>query len=140
MSVKINDELKEKFIEFCNTYYPNKIKKDNRFNSSNWFYVQVGRFFSDYIHCEYYNHNIELHIEFNKKNENEYFSNLLEKCIPNLSTCKKQNHSTYIWYVLVPKSDIKNDDDLFEKMGIEINKINEAIEMSEFFIKNYFDK
>jgi hypothetical protein len=34
MSIEINDALKEKFIEFCNKNYPNKIRKDNCFNNN----------------------------------------------------------------------------------------------------------
>lgn len=132
-------DLKEKFVEFCNKFYPNRARKTNRFNSKQWFYVQIGRFFSDYIHCEYHNNNIELHIEFDRKEENNKFAELLEKLIPNLQNCVTQKHSIYKWYILVPEIEI-TDDKLFEQMGKKINEIDEAIEMSEFFIKKYFDR
>lgn len=132
-------DLKEQFEEFCNKHYPNKKRKSNRFNNKNWFYVQVGRFFFDYIHCEYHNNNIELHIEFDRKVENDKFSELLENLIPDFKNCSTQKHNTYKWYILVPKTEI-TDDNLFEQMGKKINEIDEAIEMSEFFIKKYFDR
>lgn len=139
MSIVINDELKDKFIDFCNKNYPTKIRKDNRFNESKWFYIQVGRFFSDYIHIEYQKNNIELHIEFDQKEENENFSKLLTDLLPKLSKCTICKHKIYKWYVLESEANIINEDDLFQKMGKEIYEIDEAIEMSEFFIKKYFD-
>jgi hypothetical protein len=138
MSIEINDALKEKFIEFCNKNYPNKIRKDNCFNNNKWFYVQVGRFFYDYIHIEYHKNNIELHIEFDQKEENEKFSEFLTVLLPKLNKCDTQKHNKYKWYILENEEKVINEDDLFQKMGKEINEIDEAIEMSEFFIKKYF--
>ena len=64
---------------------------------------------------------------------------LLENLIPDFKNCSTQKHNTYKWYILVPKTEI-TDDNLFEQMGKKINEIDEAIEMSEFFIKKYFDR
>ncbi len=135
MAIEINDALKEKFIEFCNKYYPTKIRKDNRFNGNNWFYIQVGNCFSDWIHCEFFKGNIELHLEFDTKKDNEIFSKILEEFIPSLKG-KNKNYG----YILIPQSNIKDENDLLKKMGQEINKIEESLEKFELFIKKYVFK
>ena len=135
MSIVINDELKDKFIDFCNKNYPTKIRKDNRFNESKWFYIQVGNCFSDWIHCEFFRGNIELHLEFETKEDNKIFSKILEEFIPILKNKNKKNA-----YILVPKSNIKDENDLLKKMGEEINKIEESLEKVELFIKKYVVK
>lgn len=56
--VKITKQLKEKFLEFCQKEYPRKTYKANLFNKEKWFYIQVGKHFSDYLHCEYINDSI----------------------------------------------------------------------------------
>jgi hypothetical protein len=43
-------------------------------------------------------------------------------------------------YILVPKSNIKDENDLLKKMGEEINKIEESLEKVELFIKKYVVK
>ena len=135
MSIVINDELKDKFIDFCNKNYPTKIRKDNRFNESKWFYVQVGNCLSDWIDCEFFRGNIEFHLEFETKEDNKIFSKILEEFMPILKNKNKKNA-----YILVPKSNIKDENDLLKKMGEEINKIEESLEKVELFIKKYVVK
>ena len=124
---------------FVINFIPTEQEKQIDSIANNGFMFKLDVFFSDYIHCEYHNNNIELHIEFDRKEENNKFAELLEKLIPNLQNCVTQKHSIYKWYILVPEIEI-TDDKLFEQMGKKINEIDEAIEMSEFFIKKYFDR
>lgn len=52
--MNINKNLKEEFVEFCETknggkvFVSNLMKKERK-----WFYVQVGKVFDDYLHIEY---------------------------------------------------------------------------------------
>ena len=85
--------------------------------------------------CEFFRGNIELHLEFETKEDNKIFSKILEEFIPILKNKNKKNA-----YILVPKSNIKDENDLLKKMGEEINKIEESLEKVELFIKKYVVK
>lgn len=76
--VKITKQLKEKFLDFCKNEYPRKEYQSNlSSNQDDWFYIQVGKNFSDYLHCEYIKDSIQFHIEFDTKEESEMFDLLM---------------------------------------------------------------
>lgn len=164
--VEITKQLKEKFLKFCKEEYPRKEYQVNLFNQEDWFYIQVGKNFSDYLHCEYINNSIQFHIEFDTKEETEMFNSLMmflfqfdekekkfekdkdsitlkipkDKDVITLKSRKTKNKN-YIWYEIVfEKEDNEiNDDNLFEKMSEAIYLLDEGISKIECFIKKYFD-
>ncbi len=138
--VKITKQLKEKFLEFCQKEYPRKTYKANLFNKEKWFYIQVGKHFSDYLHCEYINDSIQFHIEFDTEEETEMFNSLIPSIFSSVNkNWKREKNKNYIWYEIVPKTQINDEPELFEKMSEAIFLLDEGISKIEGFIKKYFD-
>lgn len=139
--VKITKQLKEKFLDFCKKEYPQKEYQSNlSSNQDDWFYIQVGKNFSDYLHCEYINNSIQFHIEFDTKEESEMFNSLIPSIFSSVNkNWKKTNNKNYIWYEIVPKTQINDEPELFEKMSEAIYLLDEGISKIEGFIKKYFD-
>ncbi|WP_307770701.1 hypothetical protein [uncultured Treponema sp.] len=138
--VKITKQLKEKFLEFCQKEYPRKTYKANLFNKEKWFYIQVGKHFSDYLHCEYINDSIQFHIEFDTEEESEMFNSLIPSIFSSVNkNWKREKNKNYIWYEIVPKTQINDEPELFEKMSEAIFLLDEGISKIEGFIKKYFD-
>lgn len=138
--VKITKQLKEKFLEFCQKEYPRKTYKANLFNKEKWFYIQVGKHFSDYLHCEYINDSIQFHIEFDTEEETEMFNSLIPSIFSSVNkNWKREKNKNYIWYEIVPKTQINDEPELFEKMSEAIYLLDEGISKIECFIKKYFD-
>lgn len=138
--VKITKQLKEKFLEFCQKEYPRKTYKANLFNKEKWFYIQVGKKFSDYLHCEYINDSIQFHIEFDTEEESEMFNSLIPSIFSSVNkNWKREKNKNYIWYEIVPKTQINDEPELFEKMSEAIFLLDEGISKIEGFIKKYFD-
>ena len=140
LMVKITKQLKEKFLEFCQKEYPRKTYKANLFNKEKWFYIQVGKHFSDYLHCEYINDSIQFHIEFDTEEETEMFNSLIPSIFSSVNkNWKREKNKNYIWYEIVPKTQINDEPELFEKMSEAIYLLDEGISKIECFIKKYFD-
>lgn len=138
--VKITKQLKEKFLEFCQKEYPRKTYKANLFNKEKWFYIQVGKHFSDYLHCEYINDSIQFHIEFDTEEESEMYNSLIPSIFSSVNkNWKREKNKNYIWYEIVPKTQINDEPELFEKMSEAIFLLDEGISKIEGFIKKYFD-
>lgn len=138
--VKITKQLKEKFLEFCQKEYPRKTYKANLFNKEKRFYIQVGKHFSDYLHCEYINDSIQFHIEFDTEEESEMFNSLIPSIFSSVNkNWKREKNKNYIWYEIVPKTQINDEPELFEKMSEAIFLLDEGISKIEGFIKKYFD-
>lgn len=138
--VKITKQLKEKFLEFCQKEYPRKTYKANLFNKEKWFYIQVGKHFSDYLHCEYINDSIQFHIEFDTEEETEMFNSLIPSIFSSVNkNWKREKNKNYIWYEIVPKTQINDESELFEKMSEAVYLLDEGISKIEDFIKKYFD-
>ena len=135
MAIIINDELKENFEKFCNKNFPKKSFESNKKKpSENWFYVQVGKYYYDNLHCEYrydkktQTNNIELHIEFdNEQITNRFCHFLLQEIDSKIKNEIKSTKPNYKWFVLVHKSKLKNSKDLFKTMKKLINKIEEKL-------------
>lgn len=126
--VKITKQLKEKFLEFCQKEYPRKTYKANLFNKEKWFYIQVGKHFSDYLHCEYINDSIQFHIEFDTEEESEMFNSLIPSIFSSVNkNWKREKNKNYIWYEIVPKTQINDEPELFEKMSEAIFLLDEGI-------------
>lgn len=138
--VKITKQLKEKFLDFCKKEYPRKEYQSNLSNQEDWFYIQVGKNFSDYLHCEYIDNSIQFHIEFDTKEESEMFNSLIPFIFSSVNkNWKKDKNKNYIWYEIVPKTQINDESELFEKMSEVIFLLDEGISKIEGFIKKYFD-
>ena len=152
--VEITKQLKEKFLKFCQKEYPQKEYQVNlSSNQENWFYIQVGKHFSDYLHCEYIEDSIQFHIEFDTKEESKMFNSLMRLLfqinkkdknsitlkIINDKDDKTPTNKNYIWYEIVPKTQINDEPELFEKMSEAIFLLDEGISKIEGFIKKYFD-
>lgn len=52
---------------------------------------------------------------------------------------KREKNKNYIWYEIVPKTQINDEPELFEKMSEAIFLLDEGISKIEGFIKKYFD-
>lgn len=138
--VEITKQLKEKFLKFCKEEYPRKEYQVNLFNQEDWFYIQVGKNFSDYLHCEYIEDSIQFHIEFDTEEESEMFDSLIPFIFSSVNkNWKKDKNKNYIWYEIVPKTQINDESELFEKMSEVIFLLDEGISKIEGFIKKYFD-
>ena len=138
--VKITKQLKEKFLDFCKKEYPRKEYQSNLSNQEDWFYILVGKNFSDYLHCEYIDNSIQFHIEFDTKEESEMFNSLIPFIFSSVNkNWKKDKNKNYIWYEIVPKTQINDESELFEKMSEVIFLLDEGISKIEGFIKKYFD-
>lgn len=64
MSLFVTKCLKEKFRNFCNDEFPEKLTCLNLYDNKKWFFVYAGEFHSWYIHYEYLDGYVHLHSEF----------------------------------------------------------------------------
>lgn len=136
----INKSLKEEFIEFCETKNGGKVFISNiRKKGYEWFYVQVGKFFDDYLHIEYTDldgiQRLQFHIEFDTIAESQGFYDLLEKLEPSITqyltpvqNMKKYTKQTsYLWFDINNTTNIVTANDLFKEFTIYITKLDSAI-------------
>lgn len=148
----IDKNLKEEFVEFCETKNEEldkygKPKNGNKIFKSNlmrkdwkWFYVQVGNIFEDYLHIEYTNSNahprLQFHIEFDTIEENEGFYDLLKKLEPSITQYltpvqNKKDYENYLWFDIKNTTNITTKDDLFNEFTTYIEKLDSAISKIE---------
>ena len=134
MIIEITDDLKEKFEEFCKKTFPEKKYVSNKGNNEKYFFIQIGNYFSDKIHCEYrYDYetntnNIELHIEFdNKKTSNAFYLFLCKKIFKKLDSNKTNDIDHYKWISLIYANKIKDENDLFRKIRKIVNKLDKKL-------------
>ena len=92
------------------------------------------------MHCEYINDSIQFHIEFDTEEESEMFNSLIPSIFSSVNkNWKREKNKNYIWYEIVPKTQINDEPELFEKMSEAIFLLDEGISKIEGFIKKYFD-
>lgn len=142
--MKINEELKTKFIEHCEKDWDIKIYKANIINNKNWFYIQVGNYFKDYFHIEYIDlngkQNLQFHIEFDTLEESKDFRDLLFKLNPsikhiltakNMSKCNTDEN--YLWFDIKNTENITTEEELFEKFSRYLKIFDSAIDLIFFY-------
>ena len=98
------------YIILCNLFYSN----DNNLSNSQMFFIYI---LIKNIEDNYLNKNINNYKELSVKLQINYFINLLSK------VCKKY----IIFWNLLLDSESKKDINIFNEIGIEINKLNEKI-------------
>ena len=90
---------KEEIEKFCLTYYPDKKFQIGSSRKEQWFYIQAGYCFQDYIHYEYRSGSgMEFHIEFNNENDSVCFYRELPPCIINILEPIISTQKNYRWY------------------------------------------
>ena len=83
---------------------------------------------------------IQFHIEFDTEEESEMFNSLIPSIFSSVNkNWKREKNKNYIWYEIVPKTQINDEPELFEKMSEAIFLLDEGISKIEGFIKKYFD-
>ncbi len=140
----IDKSLKEKFIKFCETKNGGKIFVSNLMKKGyEWFYVQVGKFFDDYLHIEYTDldgiQRLQFHIEFDTIAESQGFYDLLEKLEPSITQYltpvqnmkKYTKQMNYLWFDINNTTNIATEKDLFNEFTTYIKKLNSAIRKIE---------
>lgn len=147
----INTVLKEKFENFCKTYYRNRkyeIGKKRNNDDGKWFYIQVGNYFKDHFHIEYIDLNgtqgLQFHIEFSKDeiNINKIFYKLLLKVEPDIANRLKvvpqevvlKKTSEYcLWFDIKDTENISTKEDLFKKISEYMKIFDSAIDRIFFY-------
>lgn len=142
--MNIDKNLKEEFVEFCETknggkvFVSNLMKKERK-----WFYVQVGKVFDDYLHIEYTDldnkQKLQFHIEFDTIEESQGFYDFLEKLEPSIKQYltpvqnmkKYTNYSNYLWFDIDNTTNIATANDLFKEFTTYIGKLDSAISKIE---------
>lgn len=82
----IDKTVKDSFRDFCTNNFPGRIIECNDFD--NYIRVHAGNHFKDYLHYEYRNNKqVQFHIEFDEKEENDYFYQVLSS----FDDCKNLN-------------------------------------------------
>lgn len=138
----INKSLKEDFSEFCEKNYSSRIYRVNlKAAQDKWFYLQVGNSFKDFVHIEYINFNrtdsLQFHIEFDKKQKNTDFYNILKVLDPNianfLTPISNPVKSNYVWFEINGTSNINNWTSLENSIKQNVNALDSVIAKFESF-------
>ncbi len=126
MALEVTRELKEEFEKFCKDEFPNKIYKSNKYDSKkNWFYVQAGNNYKDFIHYEFNGEYIYFHIEIRKTNVAEVFASYIEN---NQNLLKKINNKTdYQKATFIFNKQINSEEDLWNSFLEIRDKIESLI-------------
>ena len=140
----IDKNLKEEFVEFCETKNGGKVFISNiRKKAYEWFYVQVGKFFDDYLHIEYTDldgiQRLQFHIEFDTIAESQGFYDLLKKLEPSITQYltpvqnmkKYTNRTNYLWFDIKNTINITTANDLFNEFTTYIGNLDSAIRKIE---------
>ena len=77
--INIDRELKQDFETFCKKNYPRFTYESNIGNKRQWFYLEAGHIFEGWVHYEFFEGKVHLHIEkpdtpnlFNPKQLHEF--------------------------------------------------------------------
>ena len=98
--IAIDKTVKDAFRDFCISNFPGRIIECNDFDD--YIRVQAGNHFKDCLHYEYgKNKQLQLHIEFDEKEENDIFCQILSSFggCKNLSFVSRQK-GYYEWGTL----------------------------------------
>ena len=105
----IDKTVKDSFRDFCINNFPGRIIECNDFDD--YIRVQAGNYFKDYLHYEYRNNKqVQLHIEFDEKEENDRFY----KVLSSFDDCKNLSFDSsqkgyYEWGTLNNHQDLTFD-------------------------------
>lgn len=145
----IDKTVKDSFRDFCTNNFPGRIIECNDFD--NYIRVQTGNHFKDYLHYEYRNNKqVQLHIAFDEKEENDCFYKVLssfDDC-KNLSFVSGQkgyyewgtlnNHQKLVFNVTQQISSTSNDIQPVLKQFYELQKeVEPSLRKIDFFIRKY---
>lgn len=145
----IDKTVKDSFRDFCMNNFPGRIIECNDFD--NYIRVQAGNHFKDYLHYEYRkNKQVQLHIEFDEKEENDYFHKVLSSfdAYKNLNFESNQK-GCYEWGYLKKSQtlnfdvtqQISNTNDIqpvFSQFYELQKEVEPYLRKIEFFIKKYW--
>ena len=146
----IDKTVKDSFRDFCINNFPGRIIECNDFD--NYIRVQAGNHFKDYLHYEYRNNKqVQLHIEFDEKEGNDIFYQILSsfgvcknlKFEPNQKGCYEwgtlNEHQVLDFDVTQQISSTSNNIQSVFNQFYELQKaIEPYIRKIEFFIKKYW--
>lgn len=145
----IDKTVKDSFRDFCMNNFPGRIIECN--DSDDYIRVQAGNHFKDYLHYEYRkNKQVQLHIEFDEKEENDYFHKVLSSfdAYKNLNFESNQK-GCYEWGYLKKSQtlnfdvtqQISNTNDIqpvFSQFYELQKEVEPYLRKIEFFIKKYW--
>lgn len=147
----IDKTVKDSFRDFCTNNFPGRIIECNDFD--NYIRVQAGNHFKDYLYYEYRNNKqVQFHIEFDEKEENDYFYQVLssfDDC-KNLNFVSGQkgyyewgtlnNHQKLVFNVTQQISSTSNDIQPVLKQFYELQKeVEPSLRKIDFFIRKYWN-
>lgn len=147
----IDKTVKDAFRDFCTNNFPGRIIECNDFDD--YIRVQAGNYFKDYLHYEYRNNKqVQFHIEFDEKEENDYFYQVLssfDDC-KNLNFVSGQkgyygwgtlnNHQKLVFNVTQQISSTSNDIQPVLKQFYELQKeVEPSLRKIDFFIRKYWN-
>lgn len=149
--IAIDKTVKDAFRDFCISNFPGRIIECN--DSDDYIRVQAGNHFKDCLHYEYgKNKQLQLHIEFDEKEENDIFYQILSSFggCKNLSFVSSQkgyyewgtlnNHQNLTFDVTKQISSTSNDIQPVLEQFYELQKeVEPYLRKIEFFIKKYWN-
>lgn len=98
--MNIDNSFKVSFSTYFQKYYKYKKYECNLNGNESWIYIQAGSSFGDNFHYELINDSIQLHIEFQNKEENIFFANALIKILKKNYYKKIIPNGNNIWFLL----------------------------------------
>ena len=94
--IAIDKTVKDAFRDFCISNFPGRIIECN--DSDDYIRVQAGNHFKDCLHYEYgKNKQLQLHIEFDEKEENDCFYKVLSS-FDDISKNLEFDHAKHDYY------------------------------------------
>lgn len=146
MALELTTELKEEFEKFFKKEFKNHLYISNKNNGNQWFYVQASKKLPPFIHYEYLDGKVNLHIETDDIELNKFIKNYLEDKTGKTFISQQYNE----WYTYAHNNnndDIKNSFKEIQKdfkkalNNAQFVKIFNNKRFSNIYInKNYTDK
>jgi uncharacterized protein with ParB-like and HNH nuclease domain len=137
----ISQELKQNFKNFCLKEFPTKTFVANETSKTQWFLVHAGNSFDGDLHYEFYQNEVQLHIEI-KKSEllQTYLFNNLNNSGFKWEHWRKPNHRCILKRVITNEDELFSAfceiRDQFEPMIKEFEKHQIRIELDNKVINN----
>lgn len=114
--INIDRELKQDFETFCKKNYPRFTYESNIGNKRQWFYLEAGHIFEGWVHYEFFEGKVHLHIEkpdtpnlFNPKRLNDFIqeNNKSDKVLA-------EPWGRNFQWTLIRSNDISTKEELFQ--------------------------
>lgn len=148
--IAIDKTVKDAFRDFCISNFPGRIIECN--DSDDYIRVQAGNHFIDYLHYEYgKNKQVQLHIEFDEKEENDIFCQILSSFggCKNLSFVSRQkgyyewgtlnNHQKLVFNITQQISNTNDIQPIFKQFYELQKEVEPYLRKIEFFIRKYWN-